>query len=338
MRVQELVEEPRFPDPGIADNRDQLAAALPRLLGRLTHLLHLDVAAHEPSQPPRASGLQPRACRAGADELEDLDGLRDTLDRGGPERSHLHEAFRQCHRVRRQPCRARRGELLHPCGEVGRLADRRVVHPQIAADRADHHVARVQAHADLHLDALRPAQLLRVPADRVVHAERRIARAHRVILVRKRRAEERHDPVAHHLVHRALVAMHRVHHVREDGIENLARFLGIAVGEQLHRSLQVGEEDGDQLALALQRRFGREDAIREMLRRVGVGRGKARRGLRALCRDTKRTAASVAELAARRIRLPARRAGRVEPMTAMVAEARARGIFTSTLRTHRGGA
>ena len=50
----------------------------------------------------------------------------------------------------------------------------------------------------------------------------------------QRRAEERHDPVAHDLVHGALVAVHGLHHPLEDWIEDLARLLGIAISEQLH--------------------------------------------------------------------------------------------------------
>jgi len=91
-----------------------------------------------------------------------------------------------------------------------------------------------------------------------------------VVLMGQRRAEERHDPVAHHLVHRALVAVDGLHHQREDGIENLARLLGIAVGEQLHRALQVGEKDCDLLALALEGGLGGEDLFGEVLRGVGL--------------------------------------------------------------------
>jgi hypothetical protein len=35
-------------------------------------------------------------------------------------------------------------------------------------------------------------------------------------------------------------------------IENLARLLGIAVGQQLHRALEIGEQHGDLFALALE--------------------------------------------------------------------------------------
>ena len=73
-----------------------------------------------------------------------------------------------------------------------------------------------------------------------------------MILVGQRGAEERHDPVAHHLVDGALVAMDGLHHALEDGVEELPRLLGVAVGQQLHRALEVGEEHRDLLALAFE--------------------------------------------------------------------------------------
>ena len=99
---------------------------------------------------------------------------------------------------------------------------------------------------------MRASHALGVLLDRLLHPQRRVAGAHGVVLVGERRAEERHDPVAHHLVDRALVAVDRLHHALEHRVEELARLLGIAVGEQLHRALEVGEEDGDLLALALE--------------------------------------------------------------------------------------
>ena len=47
--------------------------------------------------------------------------------------------------------RARFGHLLQPRGEVGRVADRGVVHSQVVADRADHHEAGVEPHPDRHV-------------------------------------------------------------------------------------------------------------------------------------------------------------------------------------------
>jgi hypothetical protein len=62
-----------------------------------------------------------------------------------------------------------------------------------------------------------------------------------MILMRDRRPEQRHDAVAHDLVDGPLVAMDRFHHVLKHGVENLARFFRITIGEQLHGALKVGE-------------------------------------------------------------------------------------------------
>ena len=132
------------------------------------------------------------------------------------------------------------------------LPDRCVIHVEVTADRAHDHSTGVQADANSDRDAFSPSRAIAVPSDRLLHHERRVARPHGVILVGNRRAEECHDPVAHDLVHRALVPVYRFHHPFENRVEKLPRLLGIAVGEQLHRALQVGEEYGDLLALAFQ--------------------------------------------------------------------------------------
>ena len=67
------------------------------------------------------------------------------------------------------------------------------------------------------------------------------------------------------LVHRPFIPVDGFHHPLQDGIENLARLFGIAVGEQFHRALDVGEEDRDLLALALEGGLGGQNLLREML-------------------------------------------------------------------------
>ncbi len=184
---------------------------------------------------------------------------------------------------------------------------------QVIADRADHDFAGVEPAADLHRSAVRAPRLLGVPIDRFLHPERGIARADGVVFVRERRAERRHDSVAHHLVHRALVAVHSVHHVGEDRVEDLARFLGIAVGEQLHGALEIGEQNRHVLALALQRSPGREDLLGEVLRSVRLWRGEARPGRGR--RSSEGSPAAVTELASSRITVAARRTGELETGT-----------------------
>jgi len=52
-----------------------------------------------------------------------------------------------------------------------------------------------------------------------------------------------------------------LHHQCQQRIQKLACFLGISVGEQLHRPLEVCEENGDLLALAFESRLGSEDLL-----------------------------------------------------------------------------
>ena len=119
-----------------------------------------------------------------------------------------------------------------------------------------------------------------------------------MILVGERRAEQRHDAVAHHLVDGALVAVDRLHHALEHRVEERARLLGVAVGEQLHRALEVGEQHRDLLALAFERALGGEDLARRGASgcRPGARAGAPARGRRR-CRRSRRIACP-AQLAA----------------------------------------
>src|SRR3954451_13007715 len=121
---------------------------------------------------------------------------------------------------------------------MGGLADRGIVHPQVAADRPHYDLAGVEAHTNLHAHVLGAPDIVGVLPHGLLHAERRVAGAHGVVLVGERCTEEGHDPVTHHLVDRALVAVDRVHHPFEDGIEHAARLFGITIGEQFHTALE----------------------------------------------------------------------------------------------------
>ena len=185
-------------------------------------------------------------------------------------------AFDQLQGRWRQESATRARELLHPRGEMRRLADSGVVHVEIVPYGADDDLTRVEADADLHVDAVSAASFLGVSLDRLLHPQGRVARADRVILVGNGGPEQRHDAVAHHLVHRPLVAVDGLHHEFKHRIKDLAGLFGIAVGEEFHRALEVGEEHGHLLALAFQGTLGGEDLLGEVLGGVGPGRGEAR--------------------------------------------------------------
>ena len=111
-------------------------------------------------------------------------------------------------------------------------------------------------------------QLLRVLLHPLLHPEGGVARADGVILVGDRRAEEGHDAVAHDLVHGALVVVDGLDHALEHGVEQPAGVLDVAVGQELHRALEVREEHGDVLALALEGAARVEDLLRDVRGRV----------------------------------------------------------------------
>src|SRR5215470_16237931 len=91
--------------------------------------------------------------------------------------------------------------------------------------------------------------------------------------------------------------MDGLHHQCQHRIEELACFLGISVGEQLHRPLEVGEENGDLLALAFESRLGGENLLSEMLRGVGF----RRRELTSRCVRLEASATLAAELLSGRV-------------------------------------
>src|SRR5262249_8157908 len=97
-----------------------------------------------------------------------------------------------------------------------------------------------------------------------------------------------------------LVPPDRFHHSLEDRIEQSPRFLGVAVGEQLHRALEIREEDGDLLALPDHGGARDADLVREGRRGMAPGLGRRDR-----CR---------------------------EPGAATIAEARAVGVVLVTTR------
>jgi hypothetical protein len=145
---------------------------------------------------------------------------------------------------------------------------------KIVTDRADHHFARVEPNADLYFDSVQAAHLFIVPADRFLHPERGVTCTHGMVLMGQRCSEQRHDTVTHHLIYRPFVAVNGLHHVFKDRIEELPRLLGVPVGQQFHRSLEVSEQYSNLLALAFQGTLGSQYLLREMLRSVRLRRGE----------------------------------------------------------------
>jgi hypothetical protein len=161
----------------------------------------------------------------------------------------LDEALYQSQRLTGNQDSAWRRQLLHARRHVRGSAYCRVFHAQIASHRANHHLAGVDPDSDLYEYPFAPPHFICMALHGLLHTQRGVTRAYGVILVSERGAEKSHNAVAAHLVHHTFEVMDCLYHQCQHRIEKLACFLGISVGEQLHRTLKVGEEHGDLLAL-----------------------------------------------------------------------------------------
>jgi hypothetical protein len=144
--------------------------------------------------------------------------------------------------------------------------------------------------------------------------------------------EKGHNPIAHDLIHGAFEAVHRVHHAFEDRVEEVARFLGVALGQQLHGALQVGKQHRDLLAFAFKGRLRGQDLLGQMAGCVLEG-GRGSRGWR-LFRE--RSGALPAKGKSRRIVKAALRAAPAEWAGTLSAKLHAFRILKSTARATHG--
>jgi len=93
------------------------------------------------------------------------------------------------------------------------MPDRRVLDLTGASlDRADHDFAGVDADAALDRGAALGEHLCRIPFELILHAQRRIERPLRMVLMRQRRPEQRENAITRGLHDVPVVAMDRVDH------------------------------------------------------------------------------------------------------------------------------
>ena len=294
----ELPGESRLPDPGHSDDREEVGLAL--VGGGVEQLLDeakLAVAADEgrlqAGRPSLATDVGDDAQRTPEPE-----GLRLPLQlvRAG---------------VLVGDCRLARatGRVAdqHGPGLCGRLDPGRAVH-EVAGD----HALVLGAERDRRLAGegsgpqveIRGSDLDSEGMDRRDELERGAHRTLGVVLLRDRRAPERHHGVADELLDAAAVALDHVPRRLEVAREELARLLGVAALGLRREADEVGEEDGDDAPL-------------------GNGRGSGGCGRRRGGGGAERRAALRAELRGRVGGRPARRARACERRPALRAELRA---------------
>jgi hypothetical protein len=132
---------------------------------------------------------------------------------------------------------------------------------QVVTNGTHHHFAGVEPHAHAQLQATGTAHLVGVCVHGRLHGQSRIAGAQGVVLMGNGSTEQGHNAIAQHLVHRALEAVHRVHHVVQRRVEELLGGFGVETANQLGRVFEVGKQHGHLLALACQGAFGCQDLL-----------------------------------------------------------------------------
>ena len=147
--------------------------------------------------------------------------------------------------------RAGRRDRLQARGEICGVADGRVLGVARAGlNRAHNDFAGIDANANFDWRATLGAQPRPVIAQLILHAQSRVERPLRMVLVGDRRAEQREDAVAGRLHDVAVEVLHRLDHQAQRGIDERLRFFRVDVLHQLGRTLDIGEERGDRLAFA----------------------------------------------------------------------------------------
>src|SRR4051812_11032903 len=135
------------------------------------------------SEAVDCSCLQTRACRSYTHKLENLQICLQTSHRARSDGLHLEESLTELECTGRDQDRSGHRHLLEAGGKVGRMSDGRVVHVQIALDRAHHNLTGVDADADVERHPGSSMHLLRILLDCLLHSQRRVACAYRMVFV-----------------------------------------------------------------------------------------------------------------------------------------------------------
>jgi hypothetical protein len=304
-----LVNQPRFSDPGVAGEEDDLPPAALRLAEQVLQLRELALAADERGQAALHGHLEAGAAALRSYHLEGAHRRLVSLDPQLAQVAGLEESLDRSMRGLRDQHRPRRAERLETRGHVRRVALGRVVHPQVVADPPDHDRAGVEpdAHAQAD-DAVARLEVAPVVSERALNPEGGVHRPARTVLVGDGRAEQRHDAVAPILVDRPLEAMDLGGDPLEAALHDAVDVLGVELLSDRSEASAIREQHGDYAPLTLEGAATGEDLLSEVLGCVGSARLDGGCGRRRRCRGFVLPApvtAAAAEAGARPCRAPA---------------------------------
>ena len=122
------------------------------------------------------------------------------------------------------------------------MADRRVFSVTLASrNRANYHLACVHSNPSLQRQFSLHPQSVRVAFEIPLHPEGSIECTLRVVIMGERSAKQGKDAITRLLHDISVVAMDRVDHQLERGIDSGTGLFRVEVLHQLHRTFDVGE-------------------------------------------------------------------------------------------------
>jgi len=192
----------------------------------------------------RALRSPTRVARDG-DQAEGLERRALALDRQRGDRLGVHRVAHKAKGVAAEHDVARTGGLLEARGDVHGVARGEGA---AGRGRARDGLAGVDPDAHREVEIALPAQLTAQSRDLLAHLRGRSHRAQRVVLVRDRDAEDRHDGVADVVLDRPAVALDHDAHAPEPPLHRPAQRLGIHAFAQRRRPDDIGEHHRDDLA------------------------------------------------------------------------------------------
>ena len=265
---REFEAEPALADPGFADHADHPSMALDGMGEFGFEGGELAAPPDQGSQAPAAAEYIAGRRIQQLGQLEQFHRRGDAADGLHPERLDLHELPGAGIGVPGDEDATLVRHLLQPIGEVHVGAGGIVGLVDAVFDRLHDDLTGMDADADLQAR-------VRKPRDRVLHRQGREAAADGMVLMRPRRAEQRHHAIALDLVDDTVVAMDGVLHEIEHGLEKAHPQFGIAQAiDQTGRIADVGEKDGEAFAFPAFAAQRAQDALRC---RILVCRGRRQR-------------------------------------------------------------
>ena len=284
-RLRDLLGEPgrkpRLADARLARDQHDLALAAPGAALARDEIGALGLAPDEAGEPGGMRRLEAALARRHAERRESLDRLGEALDRVPAQLLQPEPVADQAPGRRRDNDAARLGEALQPRGEIGRVADDRLLlRRPLPDDVADDDEAG--RDPDAHREFFARARLQ--PGDDLGDLQPRMDRARGVVLVRAGKAEIGEDAVTHEFRDEAVVARHHARAGVLIGADDLAHVLRVEPRRERSRADEVCEHDGELAALGrVGRAAGRDGSGSGWRRRRGASSERCRRPSAGAC-------------------------------------------------------